>query len=83
LHALWEKFPMIPSNEDVSSEERRKWYTRFPNDPRVSGPDRTLDYLFYSPTLQRVDGQVRREDTLLISDHLPVIGRFLLPGAAQ
>ncbi|TDV61879.1 endonuclease/exonuclease/phosphatase family protein [Pseudomonas sp. LP_7_YM] len=79
LGALWEKYPMIPSNDDVNDEDRGKWYTRFPNDPRVSGPDRTLDYLFYSPALQRVDAQVRRTDTLLISDHLPVIGRFLLP----
>ncbi|EGH27847.1 endonuclease/exonuclease/phosphatase family protein, partial [Pseudomonas syringae pv. japonica str. M301072] len=43
------------------------------------GPDRTVDYLFYSPSLKRVSARVRRDDTLLISDHLPVIGRFLLP----
>lgn len=79
LGVLWQKYPMIPSNDDANGEDRRNWYTRFPNDPRVSGPDRTLDYLFYSPTLKRVDAQVRRADTLLISDHLPVIGRFLLP----
>ena len=81
LHALWDLYPMIPSNEDVNGDEPRKWYTRFPNDPRVSGPDRTQDYLFYSPTLKRVDAQVRQADTLLISDHLPVIARFLLPGS--
>lgn len=79
LHALWDKFPMIPSNEEANGEERRKWYTRFPNDLRVSGPDRTQDYLFYSPSLKRIDARVRQADTLLISDHLPVIGRFLLP----
>jgi endonuclease/exonuclease/phosphatase (EEP) superfamily protein YafD len=45
----------------------------------VSGPDRTQDYLFYSPTLKRIDAQVRQADTLLISDHLPVIARFMLP----
>lgn len=79
LHTLWDQYPMIPSNEDVNGDEPRKWYTRFPNDPRVSGPDRTQDYLFYSPTLKRIDAQVRQADTLLISDHLPVIARFLLP----
>jgi endonuclease/exonuclease/phosphatase family metal-dependent hydrolase len=81
LHALWDKYPMIPSNDDANGEDRRKWYTRFPNDPRLSGPDRTLDYLFYSLKLKRVDAQVRQADTLLISDHLPVIGRFLVPSA--
>lgn len=83
LRALWEKYPMIPSNEDANGEDRRHWYTRFPNDPHVNGPDRTLDYLFYSPRLQRVDARVRQADTLLISDHLPVVGRFLLPAAQQ
>lgn len=81
LRALWDKYPMIPSNEDVNGDEPRKWYTRFPNDPRVSGPDRTQDFLFYSPTLKRVDARVRQADTLLISDHLPVIARFLLPAS--
>jgi endonuclease/exonuclease/phosphatase family metal-dependent hydrolase len=81
LHALSDVYPMIPSYEDVNGEDRRKWYTRFPNDPRISGPDRTVDYLFYSPKLKRVDAQVRGADTLLISDHLPVIARYLLPAA--
>ncbi|MFJ3484637.1 endonuclease/exonuclease/phosphatase family protein [Pseudomonas sp. NPDC090202] len=79
LQSLWHKYPMIPANAEANGEDRRQWYTRFPNDPRVSGPDRTVDYLFHSPILQRVDAQVRQDDTLLISDHLPLIARFLLP----
>lgn len=79
LHELWDKYPMIPSNAEVGGEDRGQWLTHFPNDPRVSGPDRTLDYFFYSPRLKRIDAQVREEDTLLISNHLPVIAQFLLP----
>ncbi|MBV1808069.1 endonuclease/exonuclease/phosphatase family protein [Pseudomonas viridiflava] len=79
LHGLWDRYPMIPTNAEASGIDRNKWLTYFPNDPRVSGPDRTVDYLFYSPSLKRVSARVRRDDTLLISDHLPVIGRFLLP----
>lgn len=79
LHLLWEKYPMIPSNDEANGIDRGQWLTHFPNDPRVSGPDRTLDYLFYSPLLERLDARVRRDDTLLISNHLPLIGRFLLP----
>lgn len=79
LHLLWDKYPMIPNNVEVSGIDRLKWLTHFPNDPRISGPDRTVDYLFYSPRLKRVGASVRQEDTLLISSHLPVIGRFLLP----
>lgn len=79
LHVLWDKYPMIPNNVEATGVDRVRWLTHFPNDPHISGPDRTVDYLFYSPRLKRVDASVRREDTLLISDHLPVIGRFLLP----
>jgi len=81
LHALWEHYPMIPTNDEASGLDRNRWLTYFPNDPRVSGPDRTLDYLFYSPRLKKVSASVRRDDAMLISDHLPVIGRFLLPVA--
>ncbi|MCH5490670.1 endonuclease/exonuclease/phosphatase family protein [Pseudomonas syringae] len=79
LHQLWDKYPMTPNNAESSGIDRSKWLTHFPNDSRINGPDRTVDYLFYSPSLKRVSARVRRDDTLLISDHLPVIGRFLLP----
>ena len=81
LHLLWDKYPMIPSNSQSSGIDREKWLTHFPNDPSVDGPDRTLDYLFYSPRIKRVEAKVRQEDTLRISNHLPVIARFLLPAA--
>ena len=57
------------------------WLTHYPNDPGLNGPDRTVDYLFYSPKIKRVEARVRQDDTLRISDHLPVIARFLLPAA--
>ena len=79
LHLLWEKYPMIPSNPEATGIDRELWLTHFPNHPDANEPDRTLDYLFHSPKLQRIEGYVRQEDTLTISDHLPVLGRLLLP----
>ncbi|WP_407312536.1 endonuclease/exonuclease/phosphatase family protein [Pseudomonas sp. nanlin1] len=79
LHLLWDTYPMIPSNSEAAGADRAAWLTHFPNDPSTHAPDRTLDYLVHSPRLQRVEGRVRQEDTLSISDHLPVVGRFLLP----
>ena len=77
LHLLWDKYPMIPSNEEAGGADRAQWFTRFPNG--AAAPDRTQDYLIHSPRLQRVAAGIRQEDTLGISDHLPVLGRFLLP----
>jgi endonuclease/exonuclease/phosphatase family metal-dependent hydrolase len=81
LHLLWDKYPMIPTNNEAGGIDRAKWLTHYPNDPGLNGPDRTVDYLFYSPKLKRLQAQVRQDDTLRISDHLPVIARFLLPAA--
>lgn len=81
LHVLWDKYPMIPTNNEASGIDRAQWLTHYPNDPGLNGPDRTVDYLFYSPRIKRVEATVRQDDTLRISDHLPVIARFLLPAA--
>ena len=81
LHLLWDKYPMIPTNNEASGIDRAQWLTHYPNDPGLNGPDRTVDYLFYSPKIKRVEATVRQDDTLRISDHLPVIARFLLPAA--
>jgi endonuclease/exonuclease/phosphatase (EEP) superfamily protein YafD len=51
--------------------------TAFSNDPRVSKPDRTLDFFFHAPRLTRLDAFVRRADTC-ISTHLPLVARFRL-----
>ncbi|MDB6443984.1 MULTISPECIES: endonuclease/exonuclease/phosphatase family protein [Pseudomonas] len=81
LHLLWDKYPMIPTNNEASGIDRKHWLTHYPNDPGLNGPDRTVDYLFYSPQIKRVAARVRQDDTLRISDHLPVIARFLLPAS--
>ncbi|GLZ84149.1 endonuclease [Metapseudomonas resinovorans] len=79
LKALWSRYPMIPSIGEASGAQQTQWFTHFPNDPRVKGPDRTLDYVFHSPSLTRIEARVRQQDTLRISDHLPLTARFFLP----
>ncbi|UFH51751.1 endonuclease/exonuclease/phosphatase family protein [Pseudomonas sp. KNUC1026] len=81
LHLLWERYPMIPSNAEASGAERQHWLSHRPNGSPQPGPSRTLDYLFHSPALSRLEAQVRQGDTLGISDHLPLIARLLLPDA--
>ncbi len=64
LHLLWDKYPMIPTNNEASGIDRERWLTHYPNDPGLNGPDRTVDYLFYSPRIKRVEAMVRQDDTL-------------------
>ncbi|MDH0302397.1 MULTISPECIES: endonuclease/exonuclease/phosphatase family protein [unclassified Pseudomonas] len=54
-------------------------YPMIPSNAEAGGADRTLDYLLHSPRLLRVEARVLQEDTLQISDHLPVTARLLLP----
>lgn len=75
---LYQHYGAIPSLENLLSEGEPDWYTHFSNDPRVSGPDRTIDYLFYSRQWRLEKSYVRQHDTLDVSDHLPVVGVFSL-----
>jgi Endonuclease/Exonuclease/phosphatase family. len=75
LADLTQQFPCIPSVEDVEKDPAN-WYSFYSNDPEVTKPDRTLDYLFYSPLLKCKTKTVRQHDTINISDHFPIIASF-------
>ena len=75
---LLDEFSVFPSVKDMASPQAAQWYTHFPNLPNATKPDRTIDYVFYSPQLSLIHGTVRNTDTLKISDHLPLITEFNL-----
>ena len=77
IAALTDKHRCIPSINDLRNEPD-KWFTFNSNDPDVTEPDRTLDYLFYSANLKCITKTVRQHDTLTISDHFPIIASFNL-----
>lgn len=78
LEPLLKKYPSFPAPEQVDTTQTGAFFTHFPNDPRAKAPDRTIDYIFYSPRLTMLKAYVRQEGTLKISDHLPLIGEFLV-----
>lgn len=76
---LFDRYQAVPSLEDVTGADFERWLTRWPNDPAIKGPDRTLDYFFLPDSLTLGRYYVRMEDTMRISDHLPVVVEFTLP----
>ncbi len=78
LKRLMDAYPSVPSLENVNGDELEQWFTHYPNDPRVAGPDRTIDYIFYSRDMQVKAARVMQEEPI-VSDHLPVITTFVLP----
>jgi len=76
---LYQQHSAIPLLSETQSEQRESWFTYFPNDPRVSQPDRTIDYYFYSPQVQATQAYVEQNKSLTLSDHMPIIATFKLP----
>lgn len=76
-------YPSVPTVAEANGPEASSWYTHRSNDPRVPGPDKTIDYLFHSPAVERVNAAVRQADTAEISDHFPVLADLRLPGGAE
>lgn len=70
---LLETYRSVPALRDIDGPDHRKWFTHFPNGPRSTGPDRTIDYIFLSDDIEITDKHVRQSDTLKISDHHPII----------
>ena len=73
IKSLFDDYRAVPGYEEVNGPNPEDWYTHFPNDPEITGPDRTIDYYFLSDSVSLGDHYVRREKALETSDHLPVI----------
>ncbi|MFP4589456.1 MAG: endonuclease/exonuclease/phosphatase family protein [Candidatus Acetothermia bacterium] len=80
IKLLFEDYQAVPSFEELNGPNQAEWYTHFPNDPQIDKPDRILDYFFLSDQVSLGEHYVRREDTLEISDHLPLITKIQLSG---
>lgn len=76
---LFDRYTVVPGLAETDPEAPYPWYTQFPNDPDVSGPDRTIDYLLFPEGVLLQSAQVRAHDTTRISDHLPVVVRLTVP----
>ena len=73
LSLLTEKYASVPSLGDTTGTQKEQWYTHYPNDPAVSAPDRTIDYIFYSPRIHVVKKQVLNRKDYHFSDHFPIV----------
>jgi endonuclease/exonuclease/phosphatase family metal-dependent hydrolase len=79
LRALFERYRAVPGADEVGGADAARWFTHFPNDPRVGKPDRTIDYVFLSRNLALGQRHVRQHDTATVSDHFPIVVEMTLP----
>jgi endonuclease/exonuclease/phosphatase family metal-dependent hydrolase len=78
LAPFFERYLAVPSVGEADGDSASMWYTYFTNDPAVTAPDRTLDFLFFSRRLLLGRHYVRQFDTRKISDHFPVAAEVTL-----
>jgi len=79
ISPLTSRYLSVPSMKNVSGDDKALWFTHFPNDPQVSGPDRTIDYIFYDSSVDLISGDVIQGEVIKLSDHLPVTATIRLP----
>ena len=80
LAPLFQNFTSaVPLDRLIDRNTRAPFYTFFSNNPGVTGPDRTIDHVFFAPPLTLKNYAVRSADTTAISDHLPMVFTFQLP----
>lgn len=79
IQTLFSEFNSSVDVDTLNGPNQAKYYTHFPNSHTIKGPDRTIDYIFYSSDLSQSSYSVRQTDTQHISDHLPMIGKYRLP----
>lgn len=77
LGPVLDAYAHFPSTKQVDSGDPA-YFTHWPNDPSVDGPDRTIDYFFYSPGLTGFDQRVR-QDRPKISDHFAMLTTVTAP----
>ncbi len=73
------QFQSIPDYNELNGKQFAKWFTFFSNDPGISFPDRTIDYIFLSHNITIGEHFVLHENTHHISDHMPLITTLTLP----
>jgi|TARA_B110000091_G_scaffold24526_1_gene23163 endonuclease/exonuclease/phosphatase family metal-dependent hydrolase len=79
ISLLINRYASVPAMSDIQGEKKKSWYTHYPNDPGVEGPDRTIDYIFYDDNITLKTSSVIHGESHQLSDHLPVTAIFQLP----
>jgi endonuclease/exonuclease/phosphatase family metal-dependent hydrolase len=78
LEILTSAYRSVPSLKEIDGNFPEKWYTFFSNDPKITEPDRAIDFIFYADRLQSEKHRVIRNNTLHISDHMPIVAEFIM-----
>ncbi len=75
---LFNNYKVRPALIDLNGNDQQRFFTFYPNNQKINGPDRAIDYIFHSDLLKVKDFKVMQKNTQDISDHLPLIIKIKL-----
>lgn len=79
IKVLFDKYKTVPSYEQLNGPDYMKWMTYTSKANKYPKADETIDYFIFTKGVNFGKHYVRSEDTLLISDHLPLITYITIP----
>ncbi len=79
LAPLVQQHRSIPSASSIPGPDHARWFTHFPNDPRIGKLDRTIDYIFVPKDTPVLEERVLHGPATRLSDHMPLITTIRLP----
>jgi endonuclease/exonuclease/phosphatase family metal-dependent hydrolase len=77
---IYRDYQGVPTVHDATARAMEQFLTFSSRVDSKRVPARTLDYLFASSSIGIEKYGVRQDDMLELSDHLPVVAEFRLPG---
>jgi endonuclease/exonuclease/phosphatase family metal-dependent hydrolase len=77
---IYRSYQGVPTVDDATAKAMDQFFTYTQRVESKRTPARTLDYLFTAPSVSVENYAVRQNGMLELSDHLPVVAEFRLPG---
>ena len=77
---IYRSYQGVPTVHDATDRAMDQFFTYTVRSESKRIPVRTLDYLFAAPPVSVEKYGVRQDGMLDLSDHLPVVAEFRLPG---
>jgi endonuclease/exonuclease/phosphatase family metal-dependent hydrolase len=78
IKPLFDEFGTVPTYKELNRIAYRKWFTAMGTQLKNKSPDKTIDYILFNKKLSLGKHYIRSLDTVLISDHLPVIATLTI-----
>jgi endonuclease/exonuclease/phosphatase family metal-dependent hydrolase len=80
IASIFERYQGVPTVAEATGNQMTRTFTYTQQSGLERAAVRTLDYLFAAPSVNLERSKVQQEGMMNVSDHLPLVAEFRLPG---